>query len=551
MAEVGELYIRLAFEVDPEGAQRYVDELNKVQAATEKSSTSMKSLARQINQATRPMMIAGMGMVNLGLALGQAGVISQKTAKTITTVGASITAATSGVHLMSAGLASLDAQSKLNEISNKKLFTSIGGMTGALGVLTIAIAAAAYGWTVYQERMAIVRGDFESTTDMLKKVAGQNGGFDMLRAALDNAQTSQWNFATATKEVKTWMRENNTVLWTYGKMLDWVNAKGKELTTFKANLEAVSNALEKMTDDQKDWNDALKEQKVLTEAVEDGVRSLARAKLSLTEATLTAADAEKKLSDAGVLFRMGRMSASEYNKIKLQAESARLSVEEATDAVDDQKKENAENAKKLSDADTVISRMEKKYGNIAKLAADIVTKQKEKTGWEGEIAAAEASITNVNNQMSAIKEQYPGLIEMYDNLKISTYEQWRYWDDIYNTQLKMEDLKSKGFSTGWFGEQQYASSQAVAAGTEGQKSIFDILAMLGIGSHEEGTPYVPKTGLALLHKGEAVVPANQNNYSDTLHIGKVNLGQGYTFDAFLKDRDRALRVKRKMQGFSV
>jgi len=35
----------------------------------------------------------------------------------------------------------------------------------------------------------------------------------------------------------------------------------------------------------------------------------------------------------------------------------------------------------------------------------------------------------------------------------------------------------------------------------------------GISSYQYGTPFVPKTGLAMLHKGEAVIPANQNTYN--------------------------------------
>jgi archaellum component FlaC len=35
------------------------------------------------------------------------------------------------------------------------------------------------------------------------------------------------------------------------------------------------------------------------------------------------------------------------------------------------------------------------------------------------------------------------------------------------------------------------------------------------GSYQHGTPFVPKTGMAMLHRGEAVVPANQNTYNNS------------------------------------
>jgi len=44
-------------------------------------------------------------------------------------------------------------------------------------------------------------------------------------------------------------------------------------------------------------------------------------------------------------------------------------------------------------------------------------------------------------------------------------------------------------------------------------------------SYAIGTPYVPKTGLALLHKGEAVTPANQNTTNNT-NTSSINIQPG-------------------------
>ncbi len=47
---------------------------------------------------------------------------------------------------------------------------------------------------------------------------------------------------------------------------------------------------------------------------------------------------------------------------------------------------------------------------------------------------------------------------------------------------------------------------------------------MGISSYEEGTDYVPKTGPAILHKGEKVVPANQNQDGDQSIMDPNNPG---------------------------
>jgi hypothetical protein len=65
-----------------------------------------------------------------------------------------------------------------------------------------------------------------------------------------------------------------------------------------------------------------------------------------------------------------------------------------------------------------------------------------------------------------------------------------------------------------------------------------------------GVPYVSRDTNMRVHTGEAIIPANQNNYADNISIKNLSLSRGYGMDMFMKDRDRAIRIKRKMLGYS-
>lgn len=63
------------------------------------------------------------------------------------------------------------------------------------------------------------------------------------------------------------------------------------------------------------------------------------------------------------------------------------------------------------------------------------------------------------------------------------------------------------------GAQFAASVSAASAGSAGSSGAGSLLSAFGddfVGSFDTGTPYVPRTGLALVHEGERIVPAAQN-----------------------------------------
>ena len=77
--------------------------------------------------------------------------------------------------------------------------------------------------------------------------------------------------------------------------------------------------------------------------------------------------------------------------------------------------------------------------------------------------------------------------------------------------------------------------QEISIITGGFKEYFQILAGLTGGSagawpagfsFQAGTPYVPQTGLAMVHKGEAIIPASQNTYDQRKNYSSINIQPG-------------------------
>jgi hypothetical protein len=68
----------------------------------------------------------------------------------------------------------------------------------------------------------------------------------------------------------------------------------------------------------------------------------------------------------------------------------------------------------------------------------------------------------------------------------------------------------KGWASSGFGFGSLGGGSAAAAGGAAAGSAEALALMAGIAALDSGTDYVPRDGLAYLHKGEAIVPASQN-----------------------------------------
>jgi len=133
-------------------------------------------------------------------------------------------------------------------------------------------------------------------------------------------------------------------------------------------------------------------------------------------------------------------------------------------------------------------------------------------GWDEfttSINRARISLSNFTKEglaamIATIKMKFfPVLQDLYASLETAGSYAFIVQGQIANV-LKMQ---AEQIATAVFGLEAYQEALASLGGTQAGGG--------GIASFQFGTPYVPKTGLALVHRGERITPANQNTYQTT------------------------------------
>jgi hypothetical protein len=563
MAEISEMLIRIAFQLDPAGAEDAIDKLRGIKKEVKETGdevkrggTSWKTMGREISMATRPMMVGGMAIAHLGMALGQTNVLSQAAAGQLVQLGSSLAAGAGAARLASSMLASYgtitkDAGEAVAE-TGRESAEAAGGVAalgnasvvamGAVAAFAVAIAAITFLMGEQSKATKILKGDFENLETLVVKTSegayGYAGSAESVNAAIYKWYGNQKLMNEATKNFKDKLAEtfpeikdyvaytNKLDGWT--KKLSW-DMQGLAKAT--DHLNSLNENKSKWTSDQQKWNDAIEDSVDLTERLEDGTRGLKSAKLDLEDAIASGAEADKKWELAQAMHKTGALSEKGLEAARREHERSQLSIEGARDAVSDQVTENDKNKKSLDDAKKVQTDMTTAYGSMVALTTQIATNESQIAYWKGEqtkytkdIETDKTNIEGINLAIDTITKNSPQLIENYKNFAFHTVTAAEAWMKMVNNPIP----NPGGYLTSEEGGEQYGPVPAAGG----------------------GMPYVPRDGLMRVHTGEAIIPANQNNYADNISIKNLSLSRGYGMDMFMKDRDRAIRIKRKMLGYT-
>ncbi|MHA1304735.1 MAG: phage tail tape measure protein [Candidatus Heimdallarchaeaceae archaeon] len=288
-----------------------------------------------------------------------------------------------------------------------------------------------------------------------------------------------------------------------GKMGAGVEAATK---SFKDMGKEVQNSITQM---QNDFIPAM-------QAVEDTIYRLTHTEYETTLRNINR-EYDALIEKAKTLHYTEEELENVINKIN----QARQLEIEALNKSNEAKDETIEKNEEIVESNEKIVKSNEK---IADSIEPVIEKTKEATevavqagilggeAWDGFTTAinrARISMTNFTKEglaatIATIKMKfYPILQDLYASLENAGQYAFLIQGQINNV-LKMQ---AEQIATATFGLEAYQQVLASLGGGGGNSSSFNVPA------YASGTPYVPKTGLALLHKGEAVIPANQNTYN--------------------------------------
>jgi hypothetical protein len=541
MATVSELLIRIAFETDPEGAKKAISELQGlskemkgVGEGSKRTTNSMRTFREEVRASSRMLSVGGFALSNMAMTLQATGAISQDTAKSFAVAGSAMVGVGHSMQLAGAAASVLK--------------NGLGTVNSAVIIGAAAVASYTVTWNYLDSEWQKSTGHFTSLKAALqapdfKTMATQVLKFTKVTAAENQAiQAATEEMIKQEPRLKTW----------YELTLNIADAT-TALSKREDDLMRVGKKLATLSTDYNKWEQAVKNITDAQEAQEDGARSLRRAQMDLNDLLAEGADVEKKYQAAQNLYKSGHMSAAAYAKATAEHERYVLSLEDAKDAIDDQKKANEDNTTTLTDAQKVKDEMEKKYpgmgyADLKPLIEEATVTQEAMTT---EIEQSRDALRDMRDSETVLaKELGPELTGTFLALKNPTGEvrdallaiQGAQAQTVADAQKLYGIYDAMGklpFIGGIL--QGIVQRQYEATGT----NVPGVTAAAG-----GGMPYVPRDTNIRVHTGEAIIPANQNNYADNISIKNLSLSRGYGMDMFMKDRDRAIRIKRKMLGYT-
>jgi hypothetical protein len=205
------------------------------------------------------------------------------------------------------------------------------------------------------------------------------------------------------------------------------------------------------------------------------------------------------------LIEQAKKVFTEKGKLNEAIKAINAKRQEEIDALDELDEKNKQAADSTSD----LKDKTKELGDETKKTAEAV-KETGETGVKA-FESITVSIAKAGQQLHSFTEEavaaaianikmkyYPAMMKLQDAVN----ESMGYGKKIAEANLALiKKNMQEQIDTILYGLKVYNQTMGQMT-TSGSSSSF--------GSYQTGTDYVPKTGLYMLHKGEAVIPANQN-----------------------------------------
>ena len=455
-----------------------------------------------------------------------------------------------------------------------KLFVASSGPIGwlilAVGGLYTAWETNLFGMKDITEKViASIKGNFVDLADTLGGGGGGAGAFfgeieegsEKVKESFEDilAEVNRMSvigeiFQPAEEAIK----KLTDIMTPYEKQLEAINTKYDEsiekIKTYITEKDELKSAIDKLNKGREAEITLLDKQKIALEDAAEAKKKLEDLTKSLTDKIyeFTHTEEEVKLRDINreydLLIENAKEVFTEYRELKTAIDAINTKRQEEIDSliktneaieITATKNEELKNSyEELKPAIEEIGEVAKETAESTSLTADMLNEafggvvkhidmatvslsNFTKEGLAAAIASTKMSfaplIADIKESMEATKAMFfagqLGAVN-YSNLMKYYANQLKDITDEMNEQISI-------FKSG------YADYQNLIKGMSGGSKG----GSLTVSSYQTGTPYVPKTSLALIHEGEAVIPKEQNKfnqqkYSNNFYVNVKIEGDG-------------------------
>jgi len=402
---------------------------------------------------------------------------------------------------------------------------ALAASTGPIGLIILAVGALAVAWTtnfggIRDFTIAVVGKITEALGWLWDKVKWVLEKLGLYKETAKEVTEANDELATATKEAGEKAETAATGVDTLATSMDGLAEKTEEakgvMDEFGNFLESFDEWTDRLAEEEKQRQEEAtkklaeekEKQKTILEQFAEVQKSIADRTYELThtamEVTIKKLDEEKQsYLDLG-------MSIEEVNKW-YDLEIAKLSEANIKkDEAVDKNEEIADSNTKVADSiEPIIEKLKEageagvETGKQIMKSFVIITSSINKAS----VALSNFTKEGVAAAIAAIKMSYHQLLKNLENSWREVIMHNSYLAAAIAEKIKAVNKKmSDEINTVLFGYEEYLK---ILKGMSNENATPGFT----LPSYQTGTPYVPKTGLALVHKGEKITPASQNTYN--------------------------------------